>query len=278
MKVAGGGVKMKNRAAILVPPLVLSLLVCGCSTSDVELGKTDNLPELLIGIDDSYEPYTYVDENGEYIGLDVELAKEACKRMDMEPVFVAIKWDNKNVYLADGAIDCIWSCFSINGRESDYTWVGPYMNSRQMVAVASDSDIENISDLNGRSVAVMSTTKPETIFLERESDDIPEVGELYSMEDMEYVFTALQYGYVDAAAGHEIMMREYMDSMAGDYRLLDEELQAVNVGVAFDKNNPSEAAAQLDKALADMKDDGTLGEILEKYGISADATGGGGSS
>jgi polar amino acid transport system substrate-binding protein len=146
------------------------------------------------------------------------------------------------------------------------------MYSRQMVAVASDSDINKISDLNGKRVAVMSSTKPETIFLERESEDIPEVEELYSMDDMEFVFTALQYDFVDAVAGHEIMIRQYMDSMAGDYRLLDEELQSVGVGVAFDKDNPSDAVIGLEQALSDMRDDGTLAQILETYGIIADST------
>jgi polar amino acid transport system substrate-binding protein len=163
----------------------------------------------------------------------------------------------------------------MNGREADYTWVGPYMYSRQMVAVTSDSQIEKISDLNGKKVSVMSSTKPETIFLERESDEIPEVQELYSMENMNYVFAALQYGYVDAAAGHEIMMRQYMESTAGEYRLLDEELQAVEVGVAFDKDNPSDAAEELDQALSAMKEDGSLEKILEEYGIDMDSADGG---
>jgi polar amino acid transport system substrate-binding protein len=269
---------MNRKTRILPLVLCLVVFVCGysiygCSTTTG--GEGEELPKLVIGIDDSYEPYTYIDDNGEYVGLDVELAKEACQRMGREADFVAIKWDNKNNYLTNGSIDCIWSCFSMNGRESDYTWVGPYMYSRQMVAVTSGSDIEKISDLNGKNVAVMSSTKPESIFLERESEDIPEVKELYSMEDMEYVFTALQYGYVDAVAGHEIAMREYMESIAGDYRLLDEELQEVEVGVAFDKENPSEAAKELDQALSEMKEDGTLGQILEKYGISADYVNGG---
>jgi polar amino acid transport system substrate-binding protein len=266
---------MIERAKNIVLVLLLVISLCGCGSNAATLGKTEELPKVLIGIDDSYEPYTYVDENGEYVGLDIELAKEACKRMGREAVFVAIKWDQKNDYLADGTIDCIWSCFSMNGRESDYTWVGPYMYSKQMIAVSSDSDIETISDLNGKDVAVMSSTKPETIFLEREDDSIPEVGELYSMENMDYVFTALQYGYVDAVAGHEIMIREYLDSFAGDYRLLDDVLQEVEVGVAFDKTNPSDAAEELRKALEEMKDDGTLKDILGKYGVITDTVNGG---
>jgi polar amino acid transport system substrate-binding protein len=121
----------------------------------------------------------------------------------------------------------------------------------------------------------MSSTKPETIFLEREDDSIPEVNEVYSLGNMEYVFTALEYGYVDAAAGHETVMREYMDSMPGEFRLLDQELLAVEVGVAFDRDNPSEAAEPLSEALQAMKDDGSLDNILEKYGVSSKSQEGG---
>jgi polar amino acid transport system substrate-binding protein len=257
--------------------LVLTLTIFGLTACDdiTEQGSTADKPTLRIGIDDSYEPYTYIDEDGDYAGLDIELAEEACKKMGYEPEFVAIKWDNKNEYLDDGSIDCIWSCFSMSGRESEYTWVGPYMYSRQVVAVTTESDIESIDDLTGKNVSVMSSTKPETIFLEREDDSIPEVNEVYSLGNMEYVFTALEYGYVDAAAGHETVMREYMDSMPGEFRLLDQELLAVEVGVAFDKDNPSEAAEPLSEALQEMKDDGSLDNILEKYGVSSKSQEGG---
>jgi polar amino acid transport system substrate-binding protein len=262
----------------IIPIVLAALLLVACvgSNDPASGGSGSSKPVLRIGIDDSYEPYTYVDENGDYAGLDIELAKEACRRMNCEPEFVAIKWDNKNEYLADGSIDCIWSCFSMSGREEEYTWVGPYMYSRQMVAVMKDSEIQSLDDLNGKRVSVMSSTKPESVFLERESDAVPDVGELYSMENMQYVFTALQYGYVDAAAGHETVMRQYMDSMSGDFRLLDEELLAVEVGVAFDKDNPSGAAAELQETLEAMQEDGSLPMILEQYGIQEDDEDGGG--
>jgi polar amino acid transport system substrate-binding protein len=268
--------KIRSGRRLLCLLLALVLTVSGltaCETKTEQSVKSSKT--LCIGIDDSYEPYTYIDENGDYAGLDIELATAACEKMGYTPEFVAIKWDNKNDYLANGSIDCIWSCFSMSGREDEYTWVGPYMYSRQVVAVTKDSDIDSLDDLNGKSVSVMSSTKPETIFLERDGDSIPDISELYSMENMEYVFTALEYGCVDAAAGHETAMREYMDSMPGEYRLLNDELLAVEVGVAFDKDNPSDAAGELSEAIDEMKEDGSLNEILEKYGVSADKTGGG---
>jgi polar amino acid transport system substrate-binding protein len=268
---------MKRGKAFLLAVCILAGFLCGCGyQGDGEAAGTEQMPVLRIGIDSSYEPYSYVDQNGNYAGLDIDLAREACRRMGREPVFTAIKWDNKNMYLEDGSIDCIWSCFSMNGREEDYDWVGPYMYSRQMVAVRSDSDVEVLSDLDGRRVAVMSSTKPESIFLEQADGDIPDVSDVYCMTDMDQVFAALQAGYVDAAAGHETVMRQYMATTSGNYRLLDEALQSVDVGIAFEKGKNAELAEELTQALDTMKADGTLQDLLEAYEIGADAVSSGG--
>jgi polar amino acid transport system substrate-binding protein len=267
---------MKNDIRLFLGVCMIIMLLCGCSNQNTDTAVTqEDLPKLKIGIDDSYEPYSYVDENGEYAGLDIELATEACRRMGREPVFVAIKWDNKKQSLKDGTIDCIWSCFSMNGREDTFEWAGPYMYSRQMVVVRDNSDIENLKDLSDKRVAVVSSTKPESIFLEHNSDKIPEVRDVYCMSNMEQVFFALQYGYADAVAGHENVMRQYMETVPGEYRLLDEELQSVEVGVAFDKEQPSPALEELRQALQEMEDDGTLQNILEEYEISVEDTDGG---
>ena len=79
--------------------------------------------------------------------------------------FTIIDWDLKTQLLETGDIDCVWGSFTINGREDDYRWAGPYMASRQVVAVMPGSDIETIADLEGRTLAVQSTTKPEELFL-----------------------------------------------------------------------------------------------------------------
>jgi polar amino acid transport system substrate-binding protein len=254
----------------------LAVLLCGCSARKTQESRlTKQLPKLKIGIDDNYEPYSYVDENGDYAGLDIELAREACSRIGLEPVFVAVKWDSKNECLADGTIDCIWSCFSMNGREDDYNWVGPYMYSRQVAAVPGDSEIKQLKDLTGRRVAVMSSTKPESIFLEPDSERIPDVKDVYCLNNMDLVFSALQAGYVDAAAGHEIVMRQFMNTMPGNYRLLDEDLLSVGVGVAFEKGDSSGLDAQLDHTLEEMTADGTLEQILSFYEVSAENAYGG---
>ncbi len=262
---------MKKRGRFLLLCCLMACMLWGCSGGQEENSETvANLQEVRIGIDGSYEPYSYVDENGNFAGLDVELAREACQRMGKKAVFTAIKWDNKDAYLANQSIDCIWSCFSMDGREDAYTWVGPYMYSRQMIAVRNDSGIDSLEDLNGATVAVMSSTKPESIFLNPEGD-IPQVKEVYSMENMELVFSALQSGYVDAVAGHETVVRQYVENLSSEqYRLLDDCLLSVKVGIAFEKGSNKDLAEELSRTLEEMKDDGTLGSILEKYEISVD--------
>ena len=64
--------------------------------------------QLIIG-SDNYVPYSYLDSDGNFTGIDVEIAREACRRMGYTPVFKQIVWDNKDIYLKEGAVDCLWA-------------------------------------------------------------------------------------------------------------------------------------------------------------------------
>ena len=122
--------------------VVLALFIlCACNTV-----KEDNSKgEVVIG-SDQFEPFSYL-ENGEMKGIDVDIAKEAFKRMGYTPVFKRIEWQNKDEYLRKGEIDCLWGGFSMNDREDLYAWVGPYLFSNQVVMVKESSDIYSLTDL-----------------------------------------------------------------------------------------------------------------------------------
>ena len=94
---------------------------------------------------------------------------------------VQINWEKKKELVESGKIDCIMGCFSMEGRLNDYRWAGPYIASRQVVAVNENSDIHKLSDLKGKNLAVQSTTKPEGIFLKRTDKRIPKLGNLISL-------------------------------------------------------------------------------------------------
>ena len=178
---------------------------------------------------------------------------------------VGIDWEEKKELVENGDIDCIWGCFSIDGREEEYNWTGPYMISRQVVAVNQSSDIYRLSDLEDKVIAVQSTTKPESIFLERKDDRIPAVRELYSLEDRELIYTSLGKGYVDAIAAHETAIRQYMKDYNAEYRILDESILTTGIGVAFARSDKRGLNEQLSAVFAEMRADGTAAEILSKY-------------
>ena len=139
---------------------VLGCFLCACGKTKDQTRKTtkDANKEIMIG-GDNYPPFNYTDENGNMAGIDVEFAREAFHRMGYKPVFVNIDWENKKNLVEQGKIDCIWACFSVTGRENDYHWAGPYMLSRQVIAVNDSSKINKLSDLKNKIIAVQSTTR-----------------------------------------------------------------------------------------------------------------------
>lgn len=239
----------------------------GCSSQEKPEEKTaDELPVLRIGTD-LYKPYYYVDENGSKVGVDKELAEEACRRIGYSPVFVEINWENKNQFLADGEVDCLWNCFTMTGREDSYLWAGPYLHSDHGVVVPTGSDISSIDDLNGRKVAVQASTKAEQLFLYGNAEGIPDVSDVLSFTSIDETFSALRRGYADAAAGHRNTLKSYIDEEPTQYRLLDEPLFRAEVGVAFEKGGDEAFAQLLTDTLNEMKADGTTAGIVSKYGL-----------
>ncbi len=226
--------------------------------------KNSDLPQILIG-SDTYPPYIYLNNDGTPAGIDVEIATEAFRRMGYAARFEVIDWEQKTALVESGAIDCIWGCFSMQGRETLYRWAGPYMVSRQVVAVNADSSIQSLSDLAGKTVMVQSTSKPEGIFLSGSDPRIPQTVEVFSIEDRSVQYAMLACGYVDAIAAHETAILQYMKDNNAAFRILEEPLLVTGLGVAFAKNDSRGLDHQLNDTFAQMREDGTLERIVGKY-------------
>lgn len=147
-------------ATLLVGVLALAAVACGSSSKSSKLQNTDDT--FVVGFDQNFPPFGYVDDNGEYTGFDIELAQEVAKRLDMECVLQPIDWDAKDLELEAGTIDCIWNGFTMNGREDSYTWSDPYMNNSQVFVVREDSGINSEEDLAGKIVDVQKESSAET--------------------------------------------------------------------------------------------------------------------
>lgn len=257
---------IKRKISISFIIYMFIAVLCGCMDNqyDVNANEGVQLKEIIIG-SDIQPPFNYVDSDGNPTGIDVELATEAFRRMGYKAVFVNINWDDKQELLSSHTIDCIWGSFSMNGREDKYRWAGPYMKSRIVIAVNKDSNIYTIEDLWDKTVAVQAASKPEEMFLNMEDSRIPRIRSLLSMKNRELTYPMLSKGYADALAVNEVIINQYMKDYNMQFRILDEALDTVGLGVAFDKNDKRDIDRRLTDILINMRDDGTEKEILEKY-------------
>lgn len=236
--------------------VLLLFILCGCTA----VKKDNSNGEIVIG-SDQFEPFSYID-NGEMKGIDVDIAKEALSRMGYTPVFKQIEWQKKDEYLRSGEIDCIWGCFSMDDREDLYAWVGPYLFSNQSVMVKEDSDIYSLADLKNKIVGVQATSKAEWAF--ENNDQLDDIRYLYTFSTINEVFISLQRAYVDAVAGHELALRALIRG-SDDYRFLDENVLTSKLGVAFKKDYDQSFLALLANTLHEMRNDGTIKEIVDSY-------------
>ena len=250
-----------KRMCITAFLLAGSLMLGGCG---VKTGKSadSELPEIVIGMD-YFEPYSYQASDGKYKGIDVELAREAFHRLGYQPKFENIIWEDKDKLLADGAIDCLWSSYSMNGREDKYQWAGPYLYSRQMVAVRAESDIQTVQDLEGKRVAVQATTKAEDLFLHNIVSDLPQMEQVNCFSTTNELYAALRKNY-------EAMLGSLVQDSKGAYRMLEESIYTSELGIAFKKGTHEDVAKDLTETLKEMQDEGITGKIVKKYGLDAD--------
>ena len=157
----------------------------------------------------------------------------------------------------------------MDGREDEYQWAGPYMASRQVVAVNPDSEIETLADLEDKTIAVQSTTKPEDIIRSHDGT-LPKLRKVLSVPKRDLIFILLSKGYVDALAAHDTSVEEFIAETGLEFRILEEPLLTVGLGVAFDRDDTRGLHTQLNDVLAEMRADGTTREIIGRYLANAD--------
>lgn len=260
------GDKMRVKAKNIITALICAILcaVSSCVTASCSKEQTDDLPKIVIGAS-SRKPYFYQDENGEYVGIDVEIAVEACRRIGYEPIFKEIDWAQKDELLNDGDVDCLWTCFSMNGRESEYLWAGPYALDRETVAVAKDSNIYSLQDLAHKTIAAQAYSKAEELFLSNDGR-LPQMKKVFSMGDIYECVSAFRRGYVDACVGHEAALLSALDLVGAEYRMLNEPILISRMGAAFSLDSDGVVCSALGEAFVEMNKDGTIKNIFRAYG------------
>ena len=270
---------MKKKLLALLMSLTMTAALIGCGSADqtasAETAETTESTErttFVVGFDAEFPPYGYADENGEYTGFDLELAQAVCDKEGWELVKKPINWDSKDMELNSGSIDCIWNGFTMNGREDEYTFSVPYVDNSQVIVVAEDSGIEQLSDLAGKTVGVQAASAALDLLQSEDEGGQKALadtfGSLNEFADYNTAFAELQIGSIDAIAMDIGVAKYQIESRGGDsFIILDEHLNSEKYGVGFALDN-TELRDTINSDLQKLKEDGTFDALAEKYGLS----------
>ena len=212
-----------------------------------------------------YEPMNYTDADGNFTGFDTELATAVCEKLGVEPEFVEINWDTKETELAAKSIDCIWNGLTLtDDREENMACTKPYVKNAQVVVVKEGTEYTSTADLVGKTVVAEAGSAGETTIQEDEN-----------LAQADYVSKSVQTDcLMEVAAGTadaavlDLTLASAMIGEGTDYANLKmvDELNVEEYGVAFRKG--SDVAAAVDTAFDELKADGTMGALAEKYDLT----------
>lgn len=264
--------KFLSVLAVACVACLSAALLAGCSqqqSSSNDGNPADNT--LIVGFDNSYPPYGFMDENNNPTGFDLDLAQEVANRNGWDIELSAIDWDTKDAQLNQGTINCIWNGFTMEGREDDYTFSEPYMLNEQVIVVKKDSGITSLSDLAGKTVVTQADSAALDV-LEGDKKDVADTFKsLQTLPDYNNAFMQLESGMVDAVAC-DLSIAQYQIAAKPDaYQQLDP-LSSEHYAVGFKKGDDA-LAAKVTSTLKDMYNDGTVEKLIEKYadyGMSAE--------
>ena len=271
-------------SAFLAGAMALSLAACGGSAStstaassaaasaapassaaaDSDLAYIQSNGKMVIGYT-VYEPMNYTDADGNFTGFDTELATAVCAKLGVEPDFVEINWDTKVVELDAKSIDCIWNGMTLTDDITANTaCTKPYAKNAQVVVMKADAAYASTADLAGKTVVAEAGSAGETA-----------ISEDAGLSQAEYISKSVQTDcLMEVAAGTadaavlDLTLATAMIGEGTDYANLaiKDELNAEEYGVAFRKG--SDAAEAVNAAFDELKADGTMKALAEKYSLT----------
>lgn len=265
---------MKKFFALFLTLAVGMGVLSGCGSTPAEETNDKNATTqqsadgerttFTIGFDAEYPPYGYKDQSGEYVGFDLDLAAEVCKRNGWELVKQPLDWGSKDMELNSGTVDCLWNGFTMTGRESEYAFTKPYVDNSIVFVVKNDSDIQTKEDLAGKIVITQAGSSALTALEEKEADLTATFASLEQTPDYNTAFMSLESGAVEAIAVDIGVAQYHLTNGADKFRKLEEPLSTEQYAVAFKVGN-EELRNQVQATLDEMAEDGTIASIAANY-------------
>lgn len=257
---------MHPRLSSLFAALVATTLIAACGKSEAPAAAVPApaaVTKIVVGLDDNFPPMGFRNEKNELVGFDIDLAREAAKRLGVEVEFKPIDWNAKEAELSGKRVDVLWNGLTITEkRKEQIAFTAPYLENHQIVVVAANSPVKAKADLAGKVVGVQEgSSAVEAI----EKDAVGKsFKELKKFGDNVAALMDLTTGRLDAVVLDEIVGRYYVAKKPGDYLILDDNFGTEEYGVGVRKDD-AELLGKLQKAMDEMKKDGAAARISTQW-------------
>ena len=264
----------KNILKLIAAMALIPALLAGCAASgntaettdaqaageDTSLQKVLDSGKFILGLDATFKPMGFTDENDNIVGFDIDVAQEVCNRLGVELVKQPIDWDTTEQDLDAGKIDCIWNGMSVNASRAEIMNLSePYMENAMIFVVANGSPVASQADLNGKIVAVQAGSTAQDI-LRASGLTVEETALATNIECLQQ----LELNLVDAVFMDSVVANYEIAESGKDYVVLPDGLEAEQYAIGFRKND-SALRNKVQEILSEMKADGSLGEISTKW-------------
>ena len=271
---------MKRLLAMITVLAMTAAMLAGCGSSSsgeaapaadaktedaaAEEPSVEERTSFIMGIDPEYPPFSYLGEDGNYTGFDVEICQAVCDKLGWELEIFGVNWDEKLVQLDSMECDCVWSGMTIldSMKEAGYVISEPYFDNEQVLVVKTDSGIASSADLEGKAVAVQLGTSGESLLNGDLSDMAATFGEVITCDSFLKCFTELEGNAVDAVFVDKPVAASYVAEHDG-LAVIDEDLGAEQYGIAF-RSGDADLCKLVDDTVQELVADGTYEEIASK--------------
>ena len=259
---------MQKSLSTLCAALVASALLVACGKSETPPAQSAAptpaaVTKIVVGLDDNFPPMGFRNEKNELVGFDIDLAREAAKRLGAEVEFKPIDWNAKEAELGSKRIDVLWNGLTITEkRKEQIAFTSPYLENHQIVIVTAASPVKSKADLAGKVVGVQEgSSAVEAIEKDAAAKSIKE---LKKFGDNVAALMDLTTGRLDALVVDEVVGRYYIAKKPGEFVVLDEHFGTEEYGVGVRKDDV-ELLGKLQKAMDEMKQDGSAARISTQW-------------
>lgn len=253
---------MKRIVSLVLLLMMAGLVLAGCGSTAT---KAPVQKKIVIGLDDSFPPMGFRDEKNNIVGFDIDMAREAGKRLGMEVEFKPIDWGSKEAELNGKRIDALWNGMNITEkRKESMLFSEPYMDGKQLIFLPKGSTLKSLDDLKGKVVGIQSASTADEI-IEANKGMKDSFKEVKKYGDCIAAFMDLKTGRVDAVVTDEIFGRYFISKSPDTFVVLDKVVGEVGIlGIGFRKED-KELRDKVQKVLDEMKKDGTSGKISKQW-------------